>query len=165
MHTTVAGRRGAAGALILLSALLGLSAVSLAASPAKNTRFSGKTSESPAEPISFVVSSSGTTLKSFQFKTLGCLASPGETAFAVRVGTLKVSKSGGFSVAGAKVVNTNHPKSTVTVATRITVSVSGRFTSRTAATGTIRYSESVAVNGAPGPKCTVPKPLTFQAAG
>ncbi len=150
---------------MLLSALLGVSAISLAASPTKNARFSGKTSESPAEPISFVVSSSGTALKSFQFKTFGCLASPGATAFPVKVGTVKLSKPGSFSVAAAKVVNTKHPKANVTVATTITVTVNGKFTSPTAATGTIEYRQSVATNGAPGPKCTPPKPLTFTAAG
>ncbi len=163
MHTTVARRRILAGTLILFGALLGLSAVSLAASPAKGAHFSGKTNESPAEPISFVVSSSGAALKSFQFKTLGCLASPGETAFPVKVGKLELSTSGSFSVAGAKVVNTSHPKTTLTIATTITVTVRGKFTSRTAATGTIHYSESVAANGVPGPKCTAPKPLTFNA--
>src|SRR5271167_1661757 len=106
VHSTVAGRRGAGGAAILLSTLMGLSAVSLAASPVSNARFSGKTNESPAEPISFVVSGSGTALTRFKFDTLGCLASPGETAFPVKVGRLALTRSGSFSVAGAKVVNT-----------------------------------------------------------
>ncbi len=165
MHITVTYRRVLTSALILLGALLGLSAVSLAASPAKGARFSGNTNESPSEPVSFVVSSSATALKSFQFKTLGCLASPGQTAFAVKVGTLKLSRSGGFSVTGAKAVNTHRPKANLTIVTTITVTVSGTFTSRTAASGTIRYSQRVSTNGAPGPKCTAAKPLTFHATG
>jgi hypothetical protein len=35
-----------------------------------------------------------------------------------------------------------------------TVKVSGKFTGKKAASGTISYSEIITVNGAPGPKCT-----------
>jgi hypothetical protein len=42
-----------------------------------------------------------------------------------------------------------------------TVKVSGKFTSKTAASGKISYSESMSANGEPGPKCTVAKPADF----
>jgi len=107
-----------------------------------------------------VVSNSGTALNSFQFSTLGCLASPIAVAQTVKVGTIKLSKSGSFSVSGAKWAITKHPNSTVTVKIAYTVKVSGKFTSKKAATGTISYNESISSPGEPGPKCTS-KPLKF----
>jgi hypothetical protein len=163
MHNKVLTQRVFRRTIVVVSiAVLGLSTVASAAAPKKGAHFSGKTSGSPAGSVSFVVSHSGTALNSFQFSTLGCLASPGAVALPVKVGTIKLSKSGSFSISGAKVVSTKHPSSTVTVKVTDTVKVTGKFTSKTAATGTISYSESISTNGEPGPKCTS-QPVKFTA--
>jgi hypothetical protein len=110
MHTTIPTRRAFRCAVVLFSAtVLGLSSVASAASPKRSAHFSGKTSESPAEPLNFVVSNSGTVLNNFQFSTLGCLASPGAVALPVKVGTIKLSKSGSFSASGVKLAQLNIP--------------------------------------------------------
>jgi hypothetical protein len=161
MHTTVSRRRVFRGVVVLLGvAVLCLPIAASAASPKKGTHFSGKTSGSPAGSVRFVVSNSGTALDNFQFSTLGCLASPTAVSQTVKVGTIKLSKSGSFSVSGAKWAITKHPNSTVTVKIAYTVKVSGKFTSKKAATGTISYNESISSPGEPGPKCTS-KPLKF----
>ena len=116
MPSTATRRPVLRSAVTLCSvAVLGLSGLASAATPKKGAHFSGKTSESPGRPLSFTVSSSGTALSSFQFSTLGCLASPTAVALPVRVGTVKLSKSGGFAVSGAKSVSTKHPTSKMTV--------------------------------------------------
>lgn len=165
MHNKVLSQRVFGRTIVLFSvAVLGLSTVASAASPTKGAHFSGKTNEKPARSLSFAVSSSGNALNNFQFSTLGCLVGPGDTAKTVKVGTIKLSKSGSFSISGAKFAITKHPTSTVTVKIAYTVKVSGKFTSKKAATGTISYSESISSPGEPGPKCSIPKPLTFTAA-
>jgi len=155
MHTTVSSRRAFRGVVVLFSAaVLSLPSIVSAASPKKGAHFSGKTSESPAGKLSFVVSKGGTALNKFQFSTLGCLASPGATAVTVKVGTIKLSKSGRFSVSGATWVNTKHPTLMLTVKVTIIAKVSGRFTSKKAASGTITFRESISTSGEQGPKCT-----------
>jgi hypothetical protein len=126
-------------------------------SPKKGAYFSGKTSEKRA--LSFTVSSSGTALDNFRFYTLGCLASPGATAFPVKVGQVKLAASGHFSVSGAKSVRVSG-----VVTTTVTVKVAGHFVNSKTAAGTISYSES-AKTSVPGPKCTKSPPLTFKATG
>jgi hypothetical protein len=161
LHSKVLSQHVFRSTVVLFSAaVLGLPTVASAASPAKGAHFSGKTNEKPARSLSFVVSNSGTAAANFQFSTLGCLASPTAVAKTVKVGTIKLSKSGSFSVSGAKSVITKHPKSTLTVKIAFTVKVSGKFTSKKAATGTISYTESISSPGEPGPKCTS-KPLKF----
>jgi len=144
------------GLLILLTALC-LAASALAVSPKKGAHFSGKTSEKRA--LSFSVSSSGTALDNFRFYTLGCLASPGATAFPVKVGQVKLAASGHFSVSGAKSVRVSGA-----VTTTVTVKVTGHFVTSKTAAGTISYSESAKTN-VPGPKCTKSPPLTFKTTG
>ena len=162
MHSTASSRRVFRIAVVLFSAVLAMSSLALAASPKKGAHFSGKLSEKKPGAVSFVVSNSGTALNNFRFTTLGCLASPTAVALPVKIGTIKLSKVGSFSVSGAKSVTTKHPKSTLTLKVTFTVKVSGKFTSKTAASGTITYSTSFTANGVPGPKCTS-SPLKFTA--
>jgi hypothetical protein len=165
MHTTGLSRRVFRGVVVLVgAAALCSPIVASAASPRKGAHFSGKTNEKPAGSLSFVVSSSGKALNDFQFSTLGCLASPSAVAETVKVGTIKLSKSGSFSISGAKAVITKHPTSTVTVTIAYTVKVSGKFTSKKAATGAISYGETISSPGEPALKCPMPKSLKFTAA-
>lgn len=157
MRPRPAGRHtfGVTAALIGALALMA-PVIASAVTPQKGAHFSGKTSVTPSGTVTFTVSSKGTALERFKFTTLGCLASPGATAFPVTVGKVKVSTTGSFSTSGAKAVLTKHPTSAITVTITLVVKVGGRFTGKKAASGTISFVQSVATNGAAGPKCSSP---------
>jgi hypothetical protein len=123
-----------------LSLLLAVSA--LAAHPKAGKTYAGFTSELPFHgfkaPVSFKVSSNGKQLLGFKWATTGCAGRGGPgNAFTVpsniyKVGTIKVSASGTFSVKNLKW--TRAPMVT-------TSSVSGRFKTAKTATGTISIAQ------------------------
>ena len=112
-----------------------------------------------------------TCLEKFVFQSGGCFGSGGPTQPGVNylakpwnvhlVGTIKVGSDGKFSVKNAKstykVAVQGSTQSTVT-----TASVSGKFTNRKTATGTITYSQAYSQPGVPGSSCG-PVKLTFKA--
>jgi hypothetical protein len=97
-------------------------------------------------PVSFKVSSHGKRLLGFQFSGGDCagLGGPGDpwtdSYHIVKVGTIKVSSNGTFSVKNVKYkappVKGNLPKVT-------TSSVNGKFTTAKTASGTIRYRSKI----------------------
>jgi hypothetical protein len=142
-----AGAALAAGLLVLT-----LAAAALAAKPQAGARFSGTTSATPISgfhaPVSFKVSRDGRSLTGFTFSSLGCFGSGGFRAgedvytqpfSVIKVGTVKVAANGTVAVAGVKFVYAykGTPNRTTT-----TVSVSGRFASRSRISGSITFSQS-----------------------
>lgn len=149
----------------LLAGALALCATALAAKPKKNARFSGTLKTTIVEgfraPVTFKVSGDGKQLQNFTFGSFGCFGAggfrPGVNPYTghslINVGTLKLAKNGQFS-------QTKPSSYTVSgQTTSFTVKVSGRFSTRTSAIGTIQFTESV--SGGPG-KCTS-LPLAFSA--
>jgi hypothetical protein len=147
------GRRArtAAAAVAVAALALVVTASALAAHPKAGRRYRGSTSETPIEgfaaPVSFKVAANGKRLLHFTYGSLGCQGAggfrPGVNPFKgnllVPVGTLSVSRSGGFSVKNAmhKVATTGGVPTTTTTIT----SVTGRFSSATAAAGKIVFSQ------------------------
>jgi hypothetical protein len=143
-----AGRRLVALAVSAGLIALTLAAGALAALPKAGARFAGTTSQAPIEgfhaPVSFVVSHGRSSLTGFAFSTLGCFGAggfrTGEDEFTkpfaiVKVGTVKLAKNGSVSARGVKF--TDAPNKTTTV-----VSVSGKFTSAKAISGSITFSQT-----------------------
>ncbi|HEV7162610.1 MAG TPA: hypothetical protein VGN25_05080 [Solirubrobacteraceae bacterium] len=148
--STITRRRLLPAAIV---AIAGLSTVAtaLAAHPHAGARFSGFTSASPINgfkaPVTFTVASNGSTLQNFKYSSFGCFGAggfrPGIDYYTqpnniTKVGTVKLSKSGSFSVSG--VVST---VSSFGDTTKTTSAVSGRFTSAGAATGTVSFSQKI----------------------
>ncbi len=157
MHTDAQGRSFRLGrvprrgtvALVVGVALLMSAASAIAAHPKKGAHFvgalPGPVINGFTPPVTFTVSSRGKTLTGFTYATIGCFSAggfrPGIDYFAqsgamVKVGTVKVSPTGHFSVRGVVWIHKSVP-----ITTTITTSLSGSFTSPTAASGTITYSE------------------------
>ncbi|HLJ02391.1 MAG TPA: hypothetical protein VKT31_03075 [Solirubrobacteraceae bacterium] len=167
---TRAGAVLAAGAVALAAA-----GTAVAAHPESGKKFSGTTSGpemngfKPA--VTFKTASNGARILKFVFQSGGCFGSGGPTQPGVNylakpwnvhlVGTIKVGSDGKFSVKNAKstykVAVQGSTQSTVT-----TASVSGKFTNRKTATGTITYSQAYSQPGVPGSSCG-PVKLTFKA--
>ncbi len=115
--------------------------------------------------VAFSVSNDGKRLLHFDYQSIGCQGSGGllvpgrnyltEPSNTFKVGTMKVSGSGKFSVKNAKTV---HHLVGETVTT--TTTVSGKFTSRTRASGHIRFSQTYKV-GAGAPFSCGPAHLSF----
>jgi hypothetical protein len=139
--------------LTLLVAILALAsaATAIAAHPKGGSRLSGYTSESPINgfkaPVTFSVAPSGATLLNFTYASLGCVGSggfsPGVDYFTkpfntIKVGKVKLSKSGHFSESGAPSSYTAFGDKTTT-----TTKVTGSFTSSKNATGTITFSQQI----------------------
>jgi hypothetical protein len=137
---------------LAVSAMLGLVAAAAAALPVKGP-FAGKTSAKRINGFNDLVTftSSGKTLKKFQFGTLGCF---GVGSFPVGVdpygdatntatvkGTIPVSAKGTFTVITKPVLA--DPQGTVTTAV-----IQGTFTNSTTASGTITITQN-----ANGDKC------------
>ena len=141
------------GVAVLLAggALLVTAAVAIAAHPKKHAHFTGATVESPINgfkaPVTFAVSANGTTLTGFTYSTLGCVGAGGfqpgvdyytKPGSVMKVGTVKVSRSGHFSAVGAVWVHTEFG-----VTTRTTSKVSGSFTSAKSASGKVSFSQQL----------------------
>ncbi|HEX4467765.1 MAG TPA: hypothetical protein VH025_11310 [Solirubrobacteraceae bacterium] len=156
-------------ALLLAVASLVMAAQALAASPKKGAHFKGATSSAlvnnfPA-PVTFTVSSDGKKLTGFKYSSFGCFGAGGFRAgidyytmpFAVmKVGTVKVSKGGHFSVSGASSTYEAHGQKTVT-----TSKVTGHFSKAKVASGAITFSQKV--TGSFNSNCG-PGTVTFTAA-
>jgi hypothetical protein len=137
--------------LLLALLLLGTAATALAAHPKSGSHLSGYTSASPINgfkaPVTFSVSPNGATLLNFTYASLGCVGaggfSPGVDYFTkpfntIKVGKVKVSKSGHFSESGGASTYSAFGDKTVT-----TSKVTGSFTSAKNATGTITFSQQI----------------------
>ncbi|HEX4435549.1 MAG TPA: hypothetical protein VH061_02020 [Solirubrobacteraceae bacterium] len=148
MTRATAIRRSFAGALLALLCAAVFTAVALAAKPAHGAKFSGRTAAEAVEgffaPVNFTVSRDGKSLKGFTFGSLGCEGaggfapgvSPYKGGSIIHVGTVKVSSKGAISVSGAKSKFEIQGQITTT-----TVAITGHFTKRKAATGTITFSQ------------------------
>lgn len=138
---------------VAIVAIAGMSSVAtaLAAHPHAGARFSGFTSASPINgfkaPVTFTVASNGSTLQSFKYSSFGCFGAggfrPGIDYYTqpnniTKVGTVKLSKSGSFSISGAV-----FSYSAFGDTTKTTSKVTGRFTSAKTATGTISFSQQI----------------------
>ncbi len=149
-----AGRPSKRLAAIAIAAIVGLgtAASALAAQPKSSARFAGFiTTLAPINgfkaPVTFAVSSSATTLLNFKYASFGCFGAGGfqpgvdyytKPQATIKVGTVKVSKSGRFSAAGAVSTFTGFGQTTKT-----TSRVSGSFTSAKSAKGTITFSQKI----------------------
>ncbi len=145
------GRRAARGlsTLVVGAVVLTVASSALAAHPKRGSHFKGTDSASPINgfpaPVSFAVSANGKTLSKFRFSTLGCFGAGGfrpgidyytQPEAIVEVGKVKVSGNGSFSVSGAAFVRSSHGIKTTT-----TTTVRGSFTSPSAASGSITFSQ------------------------
>jgi hypothetical protein len=133
-----------------LSLLLAVSA--LAAHPKAGKTYRGFTSEEPFNgfkaPVSFKVSSDGKRLLGFLWYGFGCMGAGGAgnpytgTGYTYhKIGTIKVSANGTFSVKNAKwTFNAPPPQNglLVTIST-----IDGRFKNAKTATGQIRYTQTL----------------------
>ncbi len=137
--------------ILAVIAVLVLAATALAAHPKAGARYSGFVASAPVNgfepPVTFAVSGNGTTLTNFRYSSFGCFGAggfqPGVDYYTkpqaiIKVGSVKVSKSGHFSAAGAVSTYTAFGNTTKT-----TSKVSGSFTSAKAAKGTISFGQKV----------------------
>ncbi len=143
-------RRIVFGSLTAIACATAFAAVALAVKPAHGAHFTGRTSASPVlgfyAPVKFTVSQNGRSLKGFSFGSFGCFGAggfrPGVNPYTgssiLHVSGIKVSAAGRFSVSGAKSRYTVAGQTTTT-----TIAVSGRFTGRKTATGSITFSQKV----------------------
>ena len=143
-------RRSVVGSLTAIACTTAFVGVALAVKPAHGAHFTGRTSASPVlgfyAPVKFTVAQDGRSLKGFSFGSFGCFGAggfrPGVNPYTgssiLRVGAIKVSDSGRFSVTGAKSRYTAAGQTTVT-----TIAVTGRFTGRKLAAGSITFSQKV----------------------
>jgi len=151
MSRAAAVRGRAVGAFVgLLVGALALAGAAFAAKPAHGAHFSGHTSANPIvgfrAPVTFTVSSDGRALKGFSFGSFGCFGAggfrPGVNPYTgssiIHVGTVKVAATGRFSVAGAVASDSVDGQTTTT-----TITVNGRFTKPTLATGSITYNQKL----------------------
>ena len=156
-------------ALVVNAAVLVLAATALALAPRSGTYegfTSGPVLAGFAPPVSFTVSSSGKTLSRFKYSTFGCGSFGGQseqqggdrylTSSAIKsIGKVPLSTSGTFSVTNVKTSYAVSGEKTTT-----TTSISGKFTSKTGASGTITFSQSFVVPGHSVPGCG-PVSVTF----
>lgn len=160
--------------VVLAGALtLGLAATALAAHPKAGKRYAGTQTNVEkiagfSAPVSFKVSSNGKQLLDFSYGTIGCLGAggfrPGINPYTrsdlIKVGPITVKHNGGFSISGSKDTY-DYPTGGYTQVTKTTVT--GKFTTRTKATGTITYSETLMPPGGSGSTCRVTLPRSFTA--
>lgn len=132
-----------------LSLLLAVSA--LAAHPKAGKTYRGVTSVAPwngfKAPVSFKVSGDGKRLLGFVWYGFGCLGAGGPgnpytgTGYTYhRIGTIKVSASGKFSVKNAKWTFKAPPSQGGPLVT--TSTIDGQFKTAKKATGTIRFTQT-----------------------
>ncbi len=144
-------RRAARGAAVTLIVVLAMAATALAAHPKAGSHFSGFTAASPVNgfkaPVTFTVSGHDNTLLNFKYSSFGCFGAGGfqpgvdyytKPGSIIKVGTVKLSKSGRFSVTGAVSDYTAFGTKTKT-----TSKVTGTFTSAKAASGTVTFSQKL----------------------
>lgn len=159
------------GSLVLAAAaallMLAMCATALAARPKAGKTYSGYTSAPKINgfraPVSFKVSSKGTSLLGFRYGEVGCIpggaisGNPYNNASGViKVGTIAVSGKGGFSVKNAKFTR-------VMTTTDVTTStVTGKFKTTKTATGTITFTQHLTGPGGFSKSCG-PVHLTFNA--
>ena len=147
----VGAHRGRIAAALAATALLASSAAALGALPKHGASFKGKIDRVVLNgfiaPVSFKVAADGKSLTGFRYSTLGCFGAggfrPGVDYFTqpgaiIKVGTVKVTKGGHFSVTGAVSSTTSFGNKFTT-----TTNVSGVFTKSKAAKGTIVLSQKV----------------------
>jgi hypothetical protein len=165
--------RKASVALLAATLTLGLAASALAAHPESGRRYRGtQTNVNPIEsfsaPVSFKVSSTGKQLLHFSYGTIGCFGAggfkPGVNPYTksalIAVGPITVTGSGHFSIANSKMTY-HYPTGGYTQVTKTTIS--GRFTTRKTATGTITFSQTLTPPSGSGSSCRVTVPRTFTA--
>jgi hypothetical protein len=164
--------RNTIAATIVAIIILALAATALAAHPKKKAKYAG-TTNAPAlngfsPPVTFSTNAKGTSITGFSYASVGCSGgigglgkgNPWKGTFLIhRVGTIKVAKSGTFSVKNVKVTFTSKTGDDKTITTS---SVKGKFVSATKASGTITYKQQFVIPHEPGSKCTG-DPLSFSA--
>jgi hypothetical protein len=137
--------------VLACAAALSFAAPVLAAHPKRSARFHGAFTKVGINgfkvPVSFAVSVNGRALVSFTYSTLGCFGAGGfrpgvdyysKPSAIIRVGTVRVSSAGRFSASGVK-----STYKAFGVTTTTTTTLSGKFTSARAATGSIRISQTL----------------------
>jgi hypothetical protein len=157
--------------VIALSAAFALSALALtpaalAALPKAGARFAGTTSQPPIlgfhAPVSFTVSHNRGSLTGFRFSSLGCFGAggfrAGEDVFTkpfaiIKLGTVKVSKTGTISASAVKYLYAQNHTTTV-------ASVSGKFTNAKTLHGKITFSQA---NPSAVPTSCGPAQISFTA--
>ena len=130
--------------LTLLTALSASAAV-----PTAGSLYTGYVAKSAyngfTAPVSFTVSKNGRQLLRFKWASGGCvgLGGPGNAWTSpylnYKIGTIRVSPTGAFSVRNVKSRNTQNHVTKVTIST-----IKGRFKTKTTATGTIHFTQKVA---------------------
>ena len=151
MRSTESSRRWTLVVLLAAALSLALTAGASAATPKKGKLYTGRTTASYnyfSAPVSFTVSGTGKQLLRFKWTGGGCLGLGGPgNAWAnpemnYKVGTIKVSRTGTFSV--KKVRSTFKGSSGGTALTKVTTStVKGHFKSAKTATGTISFTQKL----------------------
>jgi hypothetical protein len=166
-------RRKATAATLAITLALGFAATALAAHPKPGKRYAGtQTNVNPivgfSAPVSFKVSSTGKQLLRFTYGTIGCFGAggfkPGVDPYTrsdlIKVGPITVTGSGHFAISNSKMTY-QYPTGGYTQVTKTTIS--GRFTTRKTATGTITYSQTLTPPSGSGSTCRVTVPRTFTA--
>ena len=170
MHRRFTYPRAIAHAAAAALLVLAICATALASSPIAGKTYTGYTS-APAihghrGPVSFKVSSNGRRLMTFEYGNIACTpmnsftGSPYTSAAnIIKVGTITVSGSGGFSVTNAKstYVNSKSGKKYVTTST-----VAVKFKTAKSASGTVSWSQKTTGPGGVNKNCG-PYELSFTA--
>jgi hypothetical protein len=162
-------RTGLVAFVSLLAAAPPLAANALAATPKKGARFSGHIAQAPVvgftAPVRFRVDPNGRSLDRFTFGSFGCFGAggfrPGVNPYTgdslIDAGSIKLAGNGHFAQTQLAGYTAAGQTST------FLIKVSGRFTKRNLASGTIQFTQTVTGVGSSGPiKCTS-SPLSFTA--
>lgn len=135
---------------VLVAALsLLLAATALAAHPRAGKRYTGfmnaAATNGHKQPVSFKVSSNGKRLLGFKWTGFGCVGGGGpgnpwtDPYNIYKLGPIKVSSKGTFSIKNSKWSSSVHPPTKVTYST-----VTGRFKTSKKATGTVHFKQKLA---------------------
>lgn len=150
-------------------AVLAIAASAMAAHPKKGASFTGIVVGPEINgfkpPVKFKVSADGKTLTGFTYSTLGCFSAGGfrpgvdyytKPGALIKIGVVKVSPAGRFSVSHVVSVYKGPGGSTTTTST-----ITGGFTSPTAVSGTVTFTQKLSPGGA---KCSsTPLPVEAKA--
>lgn len=141
--------------------VLGTCATALAVLPVSGKTYSGYTSlpriNGHRGPVSFSVSSNGSSLLAFRYGTVGCTPVSSfsgnpytSAANIIKVGTITMSGSGSFSATNTKsmYLNSKTGKKYVTIST-----IAGKFNTGNSAAGTITFSQKIAGRGGASKSC------------
>jgi hypothetical protein len=161
MHRKLTSRTRILIAVLTTALGLLLAAAALAAHPTAGGAYAGDTAAPAVNgfrgPVTFTVSSAGSSLLLFQYGNIGCI--PGGTisgnpyagaAAIIKVGTIPVAANGHFSVTGATFTYTNTKAGTKTVTTTM---VTGKFKTAKKATGAITFSQHLTGAGGFSKSC------------